>query len=748
MMPRYESQATEHAVASPANHREAISFCRICSGGCGVRLRIDAQNKIVDIRGDKENTLTNGYACFKGLQAGEAHHRSNRLLKAQKRQPDGSFTAIPLQQALDEIAARIATLIEEQGPDSVALFCGNGAMAITPAFAMYHGFLAALGSRQYFSTLTIDQSAKMVSYGRLGAWAGGLLELEQMDVALIFGANPLVAHAASGILAMDPVRSLKRAKARGLKFIVVDPRKTETANFADLHLQPYPGQDAAIAAGLIRLILEEGWEDKKFCARFVGADRMAQLRAAVAPFTPEMVESRAGLPSGQIRSVAEMFARDGRVGVAYGGTGPDMAAFSNLAQHLIDDLNVICGRFPRAGDKVLRTNMQAPAMTPRAEVVPPCRLWEQEPPSRIRGVGSLFGERLSGTLADEILTPGAGQIRALIVDGGNPALSLPDQSKAVEALQSLDLLVSIEPWMTATARLAHYILPTPLQYEREDVNFFIPGFDFWPGAWLQHTPAIIPPPIGSELAEDWYILWAIAKRLGKTIVYAGKRALDFDVAPTTAELLDIRLEGSQVSLDDLKEYPHGREFDIDLGTVAEASPGAEGRFDVMPADVAGELADFLDRMNENGQMRRDGRNYGFLMTTRRLRDLFNSNGTQVDSIRKRVPYNAAYLNSADMKALQVADGDLIEISSSHGRSLFVAACDDHVRQGVVSTTHGFGNLPGPIQDPKRSGTCVNLLIDSDRHFEAINAMPHFSGVPVDIAKVITPTPLCQETYPK
>jgi len=721
---------------TPASQtREAVSFCRICSGGCGTRLTIDANDRIVGVRGDQENPLTNGYACFKGLQAAEAHNSPDRILRAQKRGPDGRFSAIPLEQALDEIAAKMATLMAADGPDVAAVFCGNGSMPNSTAYPMLRSFLNAIGSRQFFSTLTIDQSAKMISFGRLGAWAGGAIEFDDMDVALMFGANPLISHAASGMLAVDPVRQLKRAKANGLKLIVVDPRRSETAHFADVLLQPYPGQDAAIAAGLIRMILAEGWEDADFCAAHVGAARMAALKAAVEPFLPEMVEQRAGLQPGQLRTVAEMFARDGKTGIAYASTGPNMTPFSNLAQHLVEDLNVVCGRFPREGDPVRRTNMQAPRLPRVAQVIPPCRAWEAEEPSRIRGAGSLFGERLSGTLADEILTPGKGRIRALIIDGGNLALSLPDQRRAVEALSALDLLVCIEPWMTPTAKLAHYILPPRMQYEHPDVCLNVPGFDFWPGSWNQYTPTIVSPPPGAETVEDWYVFWSIAKRLGKVINYAGKGALDMTTPPTADELLALRLADSQAPLHDLTAHAHGRDFQFDLGAVGPAAPDNDAKFDVMPDDVAGELDLFRRTCDENGRLERDGRRYKYLMSTRRVRDVFNSTGTQLQAVRKRTPHNPAYLNGVDMAALGVKNGDLVEIRTSHGAAVVYVEQDDHMRPGVVATTHGWGGLPGANEDPSQAGTCVNLLINADRYCETINAMPHFSAVPVDILPV-------------
>ena len=298
--------------------REAISFCRICSGGCGVVLTIDGEDRIVGVRGDKDNPMTRGYACFKGRQAAASHHGRERLLRPRKRIADGSYVEISSEQALDEIAEKLAPILERNGNDAMAIYLGNGGMFNIAGFYMLPSFLAAFGSDQYFSTLTIDQSGKMVTMGRLGAWAAGQPALDDMDVVMFFGANPLVSHGSLGILQEDPVRRLKRARGRGLKVITIDPRKSETGQFADIALQPYPGQDAAIAGGLIRLILAEGWQDHEFCERWVGKANMDALREAVAPLTEDFVEQRAGLEPGALRRVAEMFARDARTGSEIG----------------------------------------------------------------------------------------------------------------------------------------------------------------------------------------------------------------------------------------------------------------------------------------------------------------------------------------------------------------------------------------------------------------------------------------------
>lgn len=711
---------------------ERISFCRICSGGCGVRLTVDENERILSVRGDSESPLTAGYACFKGLQAAESHHGPARLLHPLKRRPDGSYVQISSEQALEEIAAKTGAILEKHGPQAIATFCGNGGLFNIPAYFMHRSFLTALGSDQYFSTLTIDQSAKFVSFGRLGGWAAGFPDFDKMEVALLFGANPLVSHGSLGFLQVDPVRRLKRARANGLKLIVIDPRRSETARNADLVLQPYPGQDAAIAGSILHVILKEGWEDKQFCDSYVDPASLETFRSAVEPLTPEHVEQRAGLEPGQIRAVAELFARDSRVGSVTVATGPSMAPFSNLMQHMADCINVVCGRFLRAGEAVHRINAMGRQAPVHAEVIPPMRGWEAAGPSRIRGVHSLYGERPSGTLTDEILMPGKGQIRALFVDGGDPLTSFPDQRKAAAAMESLDLLVTIEPWRNPTSHYAHYVLPPYMQYERADLPMNLPGYACWPGGWAQYTPPTVRPPEGADLVHDWYVFWSIAKRLGRQIVYNGTTPLDMETPPSCDDLLSAVMDGAPITLDELKRHPSG--IDVDLGgeLVQPARPEASGKFDLLPGDVADELARFLATENIPGRHVRDGKEYTHLMATRRMRDLFNSNGRYLRTVRKRTRYNPAFMHSDDLAAQGLAEGDRIEIVSAFGRVAAIAAVDDAVKPGVVSLAHGWGALPGSNEDPSVTGTAVNALIDADRNYEPVNAMPHMSAVPINI----------------
>jgi len=715
--------------------REVTSFCRICTAFCGVRLTISDDHRIVGIRGDREQPMGKGYVCFKGLQAAEAHHGPARLLHPLKRMPDGSFARVALDVALREIAERAEGILQQHGGRSIGIFAGSGSIHNAVAQPIHQDFLRAIGSDQYFSPFSIDQPAKFISSGRLGSWMPGIQDLDSSDVVLLFGTNPLLSHMTLGLIGPDPTRRLKRAQARGLKIICVDPRRSETARRADLFLQPRPGHDAAIAAALCRVILTEGWADNAFCAAHVGADRIAALRAAVEPFTAELVASHAGLQPGQIHAAAALFARDSRCGGAFAGTGTSMARFPNLAQHLVDCLNVICGRFRRVGDLV-PVNPLEPPQPVHAEVVSPHRSWESVPQSRIRGAGLLAGEKPSATLAQEITTPGESRIHGLFVDGGNVANCIPDQAGIVDALRSLELLVVIDPCMTVTAQLAHYVLPPPMMYERPDLPLSFPGVALYPESWVQYTPAHLRPPPDSELIEEWRFFWEIASRLGRPIVYDGKVALDTDAPPSSETLLAIRLNDAAISLDELKRHPSGLVCDLPFARVAPARPDASARFDVMPADVAAECASLLADLQRSGGSVVDGEAAVFLLASRRLRETFNSQGTMLDTTLRRRPYNPAWVNPEDLAALGLKAGDPVRISSSRGGTVVaVVQPDPDLRRGVIALPHGWGGNPGGSTGP---GSAVNGLIHCDEGAEAITAMPRMSGIPVTMHPLRAP----------
>lgn len=706
---------------------EHHSFCRICMGTCGMVLTTDEDGHLSSIRADREDPQTLGFACFKGLRAVEAHNSPKRILRPLKKMPDGSRVEIPLETALDEIAERLAAIRAESGDHALAGYKGGGAFFTASACVMLNDFLAALGSPKTYSSVTIDQSAKAVAAGRMGTWGPGKLPNHLCDVMLLVGTNPLVS-VNPPFDCRNPVKRMKQARARGMKLIIIDPRRTETAEFADLHLPVLPGEDVTLLAAIIREMLANDWYDRDFCAGHV-AD-LDELRAAVAPFTLDYAAARCDLSSAAIRQAAQMLGGSGLRALAGSSTGPDMGPYSNLAEHLIEVINVLTGAFIREGEEIPNPGAILPRSVQRAQVIPAGRWWEQGPTSRIDGSGSLMGEMMTGTLADEILEPGPGQVRALIVHGGNPASSIPDQRHVVKALRALDLLVCIEPVMSITAELADYVLPPFMQYERPDLHFWLyEGMIYRDTPYARYTPVVAQPPEGSELVDDWYVFWSLARRMGVPLSYQGT-PLDMTRPPTTEDLLALIAQASPMPFEELKAQPRGARVDEEIHRAAPAEPGWTGRFTLMPSDVAGEVAGALASAPDPALDCR--------LAVRRLRETFNSVGRDLPETRKRQPFNRAYIHPDDLAERGILSGERVRIRSGHGDLVAVASADATLRRRVVSIAHGFGSLPDidhgeGADDYAQNGVSTNLLLDN-RARETINAMPQMTGVPVSISR--------------
>lgn len=696
-----------------------LTTCRICAGKCALRLTLDADGRVTDVRGDRDDPLTRGYACSKGLHLHEAHESPERLHRPLKRTPRG-FVEISLESALDEIASKLGCLVTDHGSASVGAFKGTMAYTNFLASQVMPAFLDALGSPAYYSTMTIDQSAKWVTFERLGGWAAGKDAFEVADVLLLVGANPLLSLATFNFPLQNPARRLRAAKARGLKLIVIDPRRTETARQADHFLQPWPGEDVTVLAGLLHIIFANGLQDTAFCARYTeGLDR---LRDAVQHFPPDYVAARAGVAESDLQDAALAFAGrlpDGRAkrGSAASGVGPSMAPHANLSEHLLECLNVVCGRFARAGDLVSNPGVLGPRRPRKAQVIAPRRSYRDMAGRGPGGFGLLFGERMTGALADDILADDPGRLRALIVDGGNPAIAMPGSRHALAALQALELLVVIDPFLTATARLAHYVIPPKMMLERADVGDrdYETIITFEP--YGRYSAPVMAPPRGSEAVDDWVVFWELARRLNLTL-YLGGAPQDMHARPTSEELIARLLEDSLVPFKELKRVPEGRIFESTPMFVEPRDPGADERFAVAPPDVLAELAALRDTPPWQGQFRFAGR---------RLRDVQNTMYHHLPSIRKRLPCNEAFLNPLDLARLGMKPADRAVITSRFGQVIAPVQADAALKQGVVSLAHGWGGAGG-------TGVNSNDLTSGTSGRDPINAMPVMTGFPVSVAR--------------
>lgn len=703
------------------------TYCRLCPASCGVMVDLDEQGDVLRVRGDQANALTQGFTCVKGRRLGDFHRHPARLRESLRRDESGSQVPVDVHVAIEEIAARLGDIIAAHGPDSVAIYLGTqAAMAsLTTPFTL--AFWKTIGSRTKYGPMSIDQAAKWVADGRLGRWAAGGQRFADADVWMMVGSNPLVSMqgAYTGFPIHDGMRRLDERLRDGLQLIVVDPRRTELAARATLHLQLIPGTDAALFAGLLRVLLTENLIDADFCARWVPG--LADLAAAVAPFTPEFTADACGLDAADVVEAARRFGRAAR-GMVTSGTGPDMGPDANLAEHLLQTMNVVAGRFPRAGEPVVGTAVLGSGKRLPAQPVGPDRHWETGAPGP-SGYPALNGEFPVVTLADDIRRDGPGKVRALIVSGGNPVGAVPGKARLVDAFSDLELLVTVDPFLSETAELADYVIAPVVHLERPDTTRAYEGLMDRPFA--QYTPAVVAPPEG--VIDDWEFFLRLAGAMGNPISVAGRTYLPGAPIPSTDEVLATFAARARVPLEQVKAHAHGLLVD-DLEPVLAGppEPDATATFDVAPADVVAEVAALAAGLGTPTPPEPAT----LLLIVRRAKEVVNSTGTQLATLARR-PWNPCHAHPDDLAELGLAGGEVVSLTSDHGTIDTVVRADATLRRGSASMTHGFGGR-GAVADPPETGSSTNRLLSAERHLQPISGMPHMTAVRVRVGPPTQP----------
>ena len=724
------------------------TICRFCHAYCGIEVDVEA-NRVVAVRGDHEHAVSQGFTCEKGRQLPNQHNDPNRIRATLRRRRDGTFEEIPSESAMDEVAARLQSIIAEHGPRAVALYNGTKSWS-NVSFALGLSWLNGVGSPSFYSTVTVDQPAKTMAGALHGYWQGGFHRIDESDVVLFVGTNPLQSFLVEGVKLPCPnsLVYLRDNVRRGLEVIVIDPRRTETAQHAAIHLAVRPGEDPTLLAGMVRVIIDEELYDRTFLEE--NAERLEELRAAVEPFTLDYVERRAGVRAEDVARAARRFARGPR-GSAVAGTGPNMAPHPLSTEMLVCALNTLCGRYGRAGEAVNHAGVLGAGYQPREGALPPREFWGYIDQPRVRGLRTLNWEQPSAALCDEILTPGEGQVRALICNGGNPAVAFPDQEKVVRALGSLDLLVCLDVHMGATPQLADYVFGCKLSLEKPDYTRHLEWY--FPTPFAQYTPAILEA--DGDVIDEWELFWGLAHRmrvpleLGRAPLgppVANPRPVDIDVKPTTDELMEIEAADARIPLAEVKRYPSGHVFEAARMTIAPRNSDA-ARFDLAPPLFLEDLARVAAEPVVAGGGYRPGEHYTHRLASRRLRQVFNSTGVHLAELNRRGPGNPAYINPADMVTIGLADGDLVEIISEHGRIVGVARADDGLLAGVVSMAHAWGALPGDddVVDHQEAGACTNRLVANDSDFEPLIGQCRQSAIPVNL-RPATSTPQNRTPY--
>lgn len=696
------------------------SFCRFCHANCAMLVDV-VGGKVAAVRGDPDDPVYGGYTCQKGRQLAVAHNHPTRLLMHQRRTATG-FEPATSEEALGDIAARLKRIVDQHGPHSVAIYCGTYAFQNSAGLGAAIGFANGIGTRNIYTSVTLDQPAKVYTTMRLGQWGGGVQGFTGADACIFIGNNPLVSHYAppGGVPPFSPSRRLRDQLAKGLKLIVIDPRETDVAKLATLHLQVKPGEDAAVLAAIANVMLKEGLHDQAFCQQHVGD--LSAFAAAVEPFTPELAAARAGVKAEDIVQAARLWGGQKR-GAVSTGTGPEMAGQGNLVAWLVSALNIIGGRVNREGEVAPVPRVFTPGAAPRtAEVTPPVRPWgEGFPASRFRGLTQLGFEMPCNVLADEMLTPGEGQVKALINIGGNPIVAFPNPDKMARALDGLDLLVSIDIRMSQTAKRSHWVLAPQMCLERDDITNLS---EWWfEEPYARYTQAMIPAP--GETLDEWEIMWELCRRMGVPMPTAGGN-VPMDVKPTKTEFLDLMSATCRVLPSKVKaDTPDGRHiiYPEHALVVEPGDPESPVKFDLVPDTLADELRATLSKAGDD---------FPFRLTSRRSAHVFNSSGHQYEALAKKGPTNYAWMNPADMAALGLADEQMVEIAGRRGSLKGLVKADPDVRPGVISMSHAFGDVGEDGTAVARIGATTARLVDETVDYDPITGQSLQSAIPVRV----------------
>lgn len=706
------------------------SFCRFCHVFCGMEVDVDVEkNRVLAVRGDPDNAVSGGYTCLKGRAEVERLYHPDRLLSSKKRVGELCID-IAAETALDEIGAKLRAIIDQHGPRSVAVYVGDAGHRMSAAGPWFmRKWLDALGSPGLYTSYTVDSPSLSIAGHRFfGAPVPlGVFDIDHADVAMLIATNPVVSHLFS-IPQSNPSKRLRNAQTRGMKLIVIDPRRCDVARQADIHLQVKPGEDPTLLAGIIKIILDRKLYDREYVEKYVSG--LNELHEAVKDFDLDYVSRRTQVPADLIVKAAVMFATAKR-GAAQSGTGLAMATHQNLACQLVPTLNALCGRYDRQGGLTRNPGVLSPPLPENPQPIPMPLF--PGPEARIRGLKGISNwlgvlEMPSNTLADEILQPGEGQIRALIVNGGNPVLVFPDEEATVRAMKSVDLLVVTDLFMSATAKFAHYVLATKHPFERSDVPKLMDPL--FPIPFSQYTPALVRA--SGDLMEEWEIFWGLAHRLGIRLDIPG---ISMEHKPTAYQMLEGLTAGSRIPLSEVRKYPGGHVFGAPEVSVGGIIPNMIGHADHKMAaghpEVIAELREVrAEPVFDNGGYE-PTESFAYRMITYRMPEVYCTQGQNLPSLRKKKSYNPVLMNPQDVDALHVKDGDTVVVDSGYGTVEGIVEGTADLARGVIALAHGWGD-PSDSGELRDTGSNVQRLIPDDQRFNALTGLALMSAVPVNV----------------
>lgn len=718
---------------------EHLAICRFCHSFCGIRVNVE-DGRATKVIGDKHNPMYFGYTCVKGRQLPQQHYNPERVLHPMKRGEDG-HSRIDAEQALDEMADQLKQIIADHGPRAVALYSATYSFPYPAGVTMANAFMNAIGSRMSFSSGSIDQPGKPVAMALHGRWDAGPQPFSESDTWMLVGANPVVSKW-GGIPQYNPAKRLHDALKCGMKMVVIDPRVTECAEKAHVHVQCKPGEDPTILAGIIKIIIDEGLYDADFVENETTG--FEDLKRIVEPYTVDYVSKRADVDPDILLEAARTFA-GGERGMVTAGTGPNMAPRGTLMEYLVLVINTLCGRWMREGEQMPNPFVLLPEKRGKAQPQPKPPAWGYGEKLRVRNLSNNAGGLTAAALADEILLEGEGQVKALFSVGGNPMAAWPDQLKTYEAMKALDLNVSLDIKMSATAKLCDYVIGTKLGLEAPAITqpnegvWGYGGSTGFPEPYAMYQGTVVEPPEGSQVLEEWEVFYGLAQRMGLQLTFAGQE-LDMDNKPTTDDLYEMLCAGSRIPLSEVKKHPHGHIFSDESIRVLPRDEDCEEKLDIGNEFMIGDLEEVMAEPVTDDAAYDATVSFSHRLVSRRLNDVYNSSGRDIPALMKNHRYNPAFMNPGDMEMAGLKHGDVVRIQSDHASILGVVEEAPDVRTGVISMAHAFGDAPECDDQVMYIGSNTGRLTNVEKDYDPRIGMPRMSAIPVNLVRVDDPLP--------
>jgi anaerobic selenocysteine-containing dehydrogenase len=728
----------------------AFATCPLCEATCGLELTL-SEGGIDRVRGDADDIFSHGFICPKGASLKELHDDPDRL-RAPLVRVSGELRPASWDEAFAEIDRRLGAIWDEHGRQALGIYLGNPSAHNLSVLTYGRVLVKALQTRNIFSASTVDQYPKQMASALMFGTGSTVAvpDVDRTDHLLILGANPLASNG-SLLTAPDMRGRLRAIRARGGKLVVVDPRRTRTAREADEHHFIRPGTDALLLFALVHTLFDEQLEDLGALGPDVAG--LEEVRELASGFAPEEVADPCGIAADDIRRMARELAAAPRAAV-YGRIGTTTQRFGTTASWLVDVLNVVTGNLDRPGGAMF----PRPAAGSSNTTGEPGRgrgaafgRWH----SRVRGLGEVFGELPVACLAEEIETPGDGQIRALLTIAGNPVVSTPNSERLAAAIDDLEFMVSVDIYVNETTRHADVILPAPSPLQRSHYDLALLGFavrnvaNYSPPA-LEPDPQVPQEwetllrlggiatgqgPNADVAAIDRFVAYEVARRQS-TDPSSGLHGRDPDellaemqprVGPE--RILDLQLRGGpyRVALAELEAAPHGIDFGALEPRMPEVLRTPTGLIELAPEALVGDVARLHAALAEpvNGAMTLVGR--------RELRSN-NSWMHNLPTLVRGKERCTALVHPDDASRLGLVDGEEAVVRSRAGEIVVPVEVTDDVMPGVVSIPHGWGHdLPGVSLSVAgaHAGTNSNVLAD-DLVVEPLSGTAVLNGIPVEL----------------